>query len=43
MVEDLFDTFDQGYATKDDYRWICEQCFANFNNLFDWKVIDPLD
>lgn len=28
-----------GYATPDDYRWICETCFADFRGRFAWKVI----
>ena len=43
MVEDLPDALHQGYATKDDYRWICERCFADFRDMFEWKVIDELD
>jgi hypothetical protein len=42
MVEVLPDTLQQGYATEDDYRWICEQCFADFKDVFAWKVIDEL-
>ena len=43
MIEDLPDALHQGYATKDDYRWICERCFADFRHMFEWKVIDELD
>ena len=28
-----------GYATDDNYHWICEQCFIDFNNMFQWKVL----
>lgn len=27
-----------GYCTPDDYRWICEPCFDDFNEMFDWKI-----
>ncbi|MCU0415008.1 MAG: hypothetical protein MUE91_11515 [Ignavibacteriaceae bacterium] len=29
-----------GYATTDDYRWICQTCFEDFKEMFKWKVID---
>ena len=28
----------EGYATEDEYRWICGQCFADFADLFEWTV-----
>jgi hypothetical protein len=28
-----------GYATTDDYHWICEQCFSDFSEMFQWSVI----
>ena len=31
----------EGYTTRDDYRWICEQCFADFNNEFQFTLISP--
>lgn len=36
------DVLHQGYATEDDYRWICEPCFDDFADLFGWKVIEAL-
>jgi hypothetical protein len=30
-----------GYATQDNYRWICDACFQDFRNLFGWKVQSP--
>ncbi|HUJ72406.1 MAG TPA: hypothetical protein VLZ30_09180 [Verrucomicrobiae bacterium] len=42
MVEDHPDTVHQGYATADDYHWVCETCFEDFKVLFDWKVIDEI-
>jgi hypothetical protein len=29
-----------GYVTDDDYRWICQQCFADFKGEFNWVVAD---
>ena len=42
MTEDLPDVLHQGYATQDYYRWVCEQCFADFRDRFGWQVIDKL-
>ena len=28
----------QGYATEDNYRWICIQCFEDFKDLFKWNI-----
>jgi hypothetical protein len=28
-----------GYATLDDYHWICEPCFNDFREMFQWNVI----
>ena len=33
-----------GYATADRYRWICENCFRDFRDMFQWTVVDsPCD
>lgn len=32
-----------GYATKDDYRWICETCFGDFKERFEWHVVPAGD
>ncbi len=41
-VDDAPDVIHQGYATEDDYRWICEPCFEVFRDIFRWKVLDAL-
>ena len=28
-----------GYSTKDNGIWICEQCFYDFKEKFNWKVL----
>ena len=28
----------KGYCTKDQYYWICEDCYNDFKHMFDWKV-----
>jgi hypothetical protein len=38
MIEDYPGVLHEGYATLDDYRWICDRCFDDFKELFDWKL-----
>ena len=33
------DEFDRGYVTADNDHWICEQCFADFRDRFNWTVV----
>ncbi len=40
MVEDCPDVLHEGYATLDDYHWICEGCFQDFREQFRWTVVD---
>lgn len=28
-----------GYSTKDGYYWICNDCFNDFSNMFEWRVV----
>jgi hypothetical protein len=28
----------EGYTTDDQYRWICDTCFVDFRERFDWTV-----
>lgn len=28
----------EGYATQDEYYWVCLTCFEDFRDLFDWKL-----
>ena len=28
----------EGYATQDNYRWICKPCFEDFKEMFAWTV-----
>ena len=30
----------EGYATEDDYRWICRGCFEDFGIEYQWTVGD---
>jgi hypothetical protein len=35
--------FTEGYATADHYRWICKNCYMDFKDIFDWKIIPSDD
>ncbi len=39
-LEDIPDALKEGYATEDDYRWICSICFLDFKDDFKWPVIE---
>jgi hypothetical protein len=39
MVEDLPIVLHEGYATRDDYHWICQRCFQDFREQFRWTVV----
>ena len=26
------------YCSEDEYRWVCPKCFADFKELFEWKI-----
>jgi hypothetical protein len=41
MVEDHPETLHEGYSTLDEYRWICDQCFNDFREMFQWRVVPP--
>jgi phage terminase large subunit-like protein len=28
----------EGFATSDNYRWVCKTCFEDFKNLFQWQI-----
>ena len=40
MTEDVPGVLHEGYATADDYHWICEPCFQDFQEEFGWTVVD---
>jgi len=37
-LEGSSDDLDEGYATKDNYHWICMRCFDDFKDIFQWKI-----
>ena len=34
------DCLTKGYTTTDAYHWICENCFIDFKNDFEWTLQD---
>ena len=38
MDEDHPEILREGYATQDEYRWVCQTCFNDFKDLFEWTV-----
>lgn len=38
IVEILPDVLHTGYCTEAKDRWICDQCFADFSDRFQWTV-----
>jgi hypothetical protein len=32
------DILNEGYTTEDEYYWICEGCFEDFRELFQWTL-----
>jgi hypothetical protein len=41
MMEDHPDVLHEGYATLDDYHWICPACFEDFKEQFEWVLTSP--
>ncbi len=39
MEDDLPEILRFGYTTTDRYRWICQQCFEDFKDRFEWEVM----
>ena len=34
----IADALTAGYATLDEYYWICDGCFSDFRERFKWKL-----
>jgi len=31
----------EGYATLDEYNWVCAVCFRELKEVLDWKLASP--
>lgn len=40
MDLDAPDILRAGYTTEDECHWICETCFLDFQDMFDWKIME---
>lgn len=38
--KDIEDCSTSGYCTLDEKYWICEKCFNDFKERFNWKLMD---
>lgn len=36
---ELPETLHEGYATDDNYHWICPKCYDDFKDMFEWTTI----
>jgi hypothetical protein len=36
-ISEYPDTLHQGYTTEDNYYWICQNCYNDFKEMFQWK------
>jgi hypothetical protein len=34
------DILREGWTTPDEYRWICDVCFADYRDRFAWRVVE---
>lgn len=32
-----------GYCTSDKYYWICDECYTDFKEMFEWELVPCLD
>jgi hypothetical protein len=37
--ERIPDALHEGWTTRDNYHWICDQCFQDFRQLFAFKYL----
>ena len=35
------DVLTEGYASRNGFRWICRTCFDDFQDEFQWRVVEP--
>ena len=40
MERSSADALKEGYATADNYRWICDECFHDLKDEMGWRLAD---
>jgi hypothetical protein len=40
-AERLGEVLREGWTTADERRWICDNCFRDFSDLFEWRIEEP--
>ena len=38
--EHLGDVLREAWTAPDEYRWICDGCFNDFKDQFQWRLVD---
>jgi hypothetical protein len=38
-ISNYSDSLHEGYCTEDEYHWICENCYNDFKDLFNWTLL----
>ena len=33
------DDLNEGYATPDEYHWVCTRCYLDFKDKFEWTLV----
>ena len=41
FMESGSDVLSVGYATADNYRWICSNCFHDLKDIMGWTLGEP--
>lgn len=39
-AEGVEDCSQEGFCSSDDKYWVCEECFRDFKDKFNWKLIN---
>jgi hypothetical protein len=37
--ETIDETTINAFCTEDEYHWVCEECFEDFKEMFEWEFI----
>lgn len=37
-ISEYSDDLHEGYCTENEEYWICEECYNDFKEMFNWKI-----